>query len=315
MKASKFSLFSFRFPTFLLLLLAMSLGTGMLRAGNLYVPNYSFESQVAEFGPYADEWQISPQPTDFETNGGIYWVEYMGLFENTPTNSFDHINNADGNQLGYLFADPGVAMFQDNNSMASTGAPATHAFNVLFQTNKSYTLTVALTSSSDEPLTQGSTLQLSLYYRDASNNMVTVAASTVTFDTNVFTNLDNLIDFQVTVPGVKATDAWAGQNIGIQFASTVAPELAGGVWDLDNVRLEELVATTLNTPAQTNGQFGFTVQGEPNLHFEILTSTNLAQSATNWTTIGTYTNVTGTFPFADSATNLNQRFYRAHQLP
>jgi hypothetical protein len=87
------------------------------------------------------------------------------------------------------------------------------------------------------------------------------------------------------------------------------------VWDFDNVRLTEIVATALNNPGWTNGQFGFTLQSEPGLPFEVLATTNLAEPVTNWASIATFTNVTGTFSFIDTATNLYQRFYRAHQLP
>jgi hypothetical protein len=145
--------------------------------------------------------------------------------------------------------------------------------------------------------------------------MVTIAATTVSYDTNVFTNLTHLTDFQATVPEVRPGDPWAGQYIGIQFLSTVAPDLIGGVWDLDNVRLTETVATALDNPGSVNGQFGFTLQSEPGLPFEILAASSPAGPATSWTSIATVTNLTGTFPFIDPATNSGQRFYRARQLP
>jgi hypothetical protein len=157
-------------------------------------------------------------------------------------------------------------------------------------------------------------MQLALYYRDGSNNMATVAATTVTYDTNAFTNLTHLLDFQVNVPGVRTTDPWAGQNIGIQFQSTVAPALLGGVWDLDNVRLTESVATTLSHLARTNGHFSFRLQSEPGLSFEVQTTTNLTQGALGWSSIGTLTNVTGAISFTDTTTNFNRRFYRARAL-
>src|SRR5262249_17459242 len=148
----------------------------------------------------------------------------------------------------YLFAYPQAAIFQDNNSTDWSQTSPTHAFNAKFTPGSSYTLTVGLTSSSEEPLTQGSALLLRLYFRDTQSNMVTVASSTVNFDPNVFSKLTHLLDFQVNVPTVQSTNAWAGQHIGIQFQSIVAPNLIGGVWDLDNVRLTEFVAPTLAQP-------------------------------------------------------------------
>jgi hypothetical protein len=61
----------------------------------------------------------------------------------------------------------------------------------------------------------------------------------------------------------------------------------------------------------TNGQFGFTLQSTSALRFEIQASTNLV----NWTNLATLTNVTGSIPFIDGATNFKHRFYRAYQLP
>jgi hypothetical protein len=98
----------------------------------------------------------------------------------------------------------------------------------------------------------GSTLQLSLYYLDNLNNMVTVGSTTVTYDPNVFvvpTNGPlNLIDFTVNVPIVQASDAWAGQHIGIELLSTTPlQQSSGGNWDIDNVRLTETPEPAMGT--------------------------------------------------------------------
>lgn len=186
--------------------------TGTLRAGTIYVPNYSFESPVVpESFPYAtnalDEWEESPQPSDYypAQNYGTPWSYLVGTFYNVPYPG-EYINNVDGIQAAFLQAYPEVGIFQDYNSIGGTNTVPDHAFNATFKAGKAYTLTVGLTSSSDEPLTSGSTLQLSLYYRDNASNQVIVASNNVAYDPNVFTNLTQLIDFQVQVPGVKATD-------------------------------------------------------------------------------------------------------------
>jgi len=283
---------------------------------SIYVPNFSFESQPTAFAdPHVDFWQKPPAPANFDTNVFGAWENLAGVFQNSPSGDAGHIANADGNQLAYLFAYPQMALFQDFNSTDWSNAAPTHSFNALYKPGRSYTLTVGITSSSVQPLTPGSTLQLSLYYRDGSNNMVTLATTIVTYDTNVFSNLTNLIDFAATVPEVKPTDPWVGNNIGIQFQSTVAPNLIGGVWDLDNVRVTELVATTLKNPTMANGQFRFNLQSEPGLRFEILTGTNGTQPTISWTSIGIITNTTGSISFTDPAPIASQRFYRAHLLP
>ena len=278
------------------------------------VPNFSFESQVTPFAdPRVDAWAKPPQPAGYNTNIFGDWFNLSGVFANSPSTNADYIDNADGSQLGFLFAYPQLAIFQDNNTADWTGV-ATHAFNAKFKPGKTYTLTVGLTTSREEPLSQGASLLMSLYYRDAASNMVTVAANNVIYDTNVFTNIGHLLDFKAMIPMVRPTDPWAGQNIGIQFMYS-SFVLIGGVWDLDNVRLVEKVATAINNPAQAGGQFGFTLQSEPGLHFEILTSPSLATPGTNWTSLGAFTNVTGNYLFTAPVSGAGAHFYRAHQLP
>lgn len=298
-----------------LALTALLAAAPALRAGNLYVPNGSFESPSTSLaGPAIDSWQKAPQPPTFDPNVFGAWDNLAGVFTNTPGSPV-FIDNANANQLAYLFAYPQVAIFQDYNSTDWTGSAPTHAFHAKFRPGKAYTLAVGFTSSSYEPLSAGSTLQMSLYYRDASSNRVAVAATTVTYDPTVFTNLDRLLDFQVTIPEVKPTDPWAGQYIGIQFMTTTAPNLIGGVWDLDNVRLTETVATVLNHPGWANGQFSCALQSEPGLAFQMLAATDASQPGTNWTSLATITNVTGSSSFTDTTTTQARRFYRARQSP
>jgi hypothetical protein len=143
---------------------------------------------------------------------------------------------------------------------------------------------------------EGVTLALGLYYRDTSSNRIAVATTVVTNSSTVFSNGNHFLDFEVNLPTVKADDVWAEQQIGVQFLSTVSPELAGGYWDLDHVRLTSILAPTFVNPSHTNGQFQFTIQSEPGLTFEMFART-------------------GTIPFIDTSVNFDQRFYQARQLP
>ena len=81
------------------------------------------------------------------------------------------------------------------------------------------------------------------------------------------------------------------------------------------MRLTETPLPALTDPRTTNGQCGFTLQSQPGLRFEILATTNLDLPLSNWTSLGTLTNVTGAMPFTDTTTGLNRRFYQARQLP
>jgi hypothetical protein len=60
----------------------------------------------------------------------------------------------------------------------------------------------------------------------------------------------------------------------------------------------------------TNSQYGFTLQSQPGLRFEILAATNLALPVSNWTSLGPLTNLAGATPYLDPATNLDRRFYQ-----
>jgi hypothetical protein len=73
-------------------------------------------------------------------------------------------------------------------------------------------------------------------------------------------------------------------------------------------------APVLTQPGWTNHQFGFKLVGDSSSLYEILASSNVATPVTNWTSLGTFTNVTGTYSFTDPATNLSQRFYLARQV-
>jgi hypothetical protein len=280
------------------------------------VPNYSFESpDIGTNSPYAapvfDDWVESPQPVWYVPSefGGSPWADLAGTFYNLPnfTNSMGtndtYIDNCDGIQAAFLFALPEVAIMQD--------------LDATFEVGKTYTLTVGLIGGGGG-MTNGSTFELSLYYLDASSNMDIVAASTVTNTVANFPTETHFVDFQVQVPGVQATDPWAGQNIGIQLLATPDfdnPGSWGGFWDLDNVRLSELTALNLASPSLTNGQLQFTVQSEPNAVVQILSTSDLSQPLANWASLTTLTNTSGSLPYVDQSATLGLRFYTARPSP
>ena len=212
---------------------------------------------------------------------------------------------------------PEVALFQDYDSIYGTNTTPSHAFNARFNVGSAYTLTVGVIGGVDgsPPLYEGATLLLGLYYRDAASNRVTVAATTITNRVQLFPTNTHFVDFSVHMPVVQPADPWANQHIGVQIASTVNFNLANGYWDVDNVRLVETVLPHLTNPRITNNQFSFTVQSEPGLLLEILAHTNVASPLSNWTSLGTVTNISGTAPFSDSAAGLARRFYTLRQLP
>jgi hypothetical protein len=164
-------------------------------------------------------------------------------------------------------------------------------------------------------LQDGVTMELSLYYRDAASNAITVAATTVTNDSEqLFTNHTHLLDFHADTSPVRAGDPWAGQHIGIALRSTITDtNMEGGYWDLDNVRLTATIAPSLQNAAWQNGQFTFSVMSEPGLAFEIQATTNLTGS--NWSAVGFVTNISGMASYTNAAGWTGATFFRARQMP
>ncbi len=278
------------------------------------IPNGSFESPETDFaGPGVDSWQKAPEPPWYMGGGGFPWDQLVGQFLNTTNGSANHIDNMDGKQAVFLFALPEVAIFQDYNSIGGTNRSPTHDFDAKFEVGKAYVLTVGLLGGGGG-MSNGVTFQMSLYYRDAANNRVTLTSTTITNTKSLFPTGTHLTDFQAIVPAVKPGDAWAAKNIGIQLASTVGFDLKGGYWDIDNVRLAVVRDPVLTGSSYFNDRFQFMLESAPGL-FEILTSTNLALPTSRWTGLGTITNLTGSLLYTDTNLNSGIRHYQARQVP
>jgi len=296
------------------LLAALAACAGSVRAETIPVPNGSFESPETSYAdPGLDSWQKAPEPAWYGGGGGFPWDQLAGRFLNTTNGSPTRIDNMDANQAAFLFALPDVALFQDYNSISGTNANPTHEFNARFEAGYACALTVGLIGGGGG-MSNGVPFQISLYYRDANGNRVTVAATTITNSQEQFPSTTHFVDFQVRTPFVRADDAWAGQHIGIELASMVGFDLKGGYWDVDNVRLESVPAPVLKGWGATGGQFRFTLESEPG-RWEILASANAALPSTDWTSLGTITNLTGTVSFTDTNSPSDGRFYQARQAP
>lgn len=296
-------------------LLVLNGGSNTVRAGAIAVPNASFESPSALFpSPNIGSWQKAAKPDWYDESGPFLWTQLTGLFRNQPPDQPDYIDNCDGSQAMWLFAVPEVGLFQDYVSVDWNDPAPSRAFDATFAPGNSYQLKVGIIGTGGNML-QGVTLALSLYYRDAASNRVAVVTTSVTNTTAVFSNNTHFVDCQVDVPTVKAGDAWAGKHIGIEFISTVSSNMQGGYWDLDNVRLKEIVPPTLSPATPDNGRFRLSLHSETGMCFEILATTNLLLPADSWTSLGLVTNLDGAVTFTDVETNLAARFYQARWLP
>jgi hypothetical protein len=302
-------------PGLLAAVVSLAAGHGSLRGQTITVPNGSFESPVTLFVTnQVDSWQKTPKPFWYDESGGYLWDQLTGLFTNTsPTNS-DHIDNCDGAQAIYVFAVPQVGFLQDYDSIDSTHTTPTHDFDVRFEVGNSYRLIVGVIGGAFG-MTNGASLELSLYYRDGLSNQVTVAATNIVYTPTAFPTTTHFVDCEVRTPPVKAGDPWAGQHLGIQVLSTVDPALVGGYWDLDHVRLVAVSEPVLLNPHPGDGHFAFTLQSEPGLRFDVLASPNATLPVSEWTHVGTVTNTAGTSQFSDPRPATNGQFYQARQLP
>lgn len=187
---------------------------------SIQIANASFESPFVEPGgfsalPIVDGWTELDLDAEMSTNTGV--------FANPAEGSPGRLVNADGSQLAFLGSQTGNALEQD---LIDTYRPG-----------REYRLIVAVgvsglfPPSSAEP---GDTLELVLYYVNG------LEAEDIASRTIEATGLSSteLKDFSLYLPPVESGDAWAGMTIGVALR---AAGMAGGFWDIDNVRLTESV--------------------------------------------------------------------------
>jgi hypothetical protein len=278
------------------------------------VPNGSFELPQTEFAdPRMDGWEKAPEPAWYTGGQQAPWDQLVGQFVNTRHGSSDHIDNLDGEQAAFLFALPDVAIWQDYDSTGGTGEEPAHAFDVTFEPGKAYTLTAGVFGGGGG-MVEGATLEISLYYRDAESNQVTVVSTTVTNTAEMFPDAPHFVDVQVTMPPVEEEDAWAGEKVGIRLASTVGFEQQGGYWDLDNVRLEVLPAPVLTAPTQGGEGFQFTLRSPPGT-LEIFGSSDPTLPLGSWPSLGVVSNLTGRDFYVDTNVASAAQFYYVRQVP
>lgn len=218
------------------LVLALTASALTLRAAPIGVPNRSFESQSGAGQPFGvnifvDSWEKAAKPDYFDEQAvGFFWIQTAGVF--VDTNPY---TNHTGTQAAYILPFPGVALFQDYSTLDWNDAAPPHDFNAIYEVGSSYHLTVGVFGKG---ISDGSLLQLSLYYRDGLNQMVPVGIpNTIVYSPAGFPTAPplSLIDFSVDTAEVQPGDAWAGQNIGIAIISLYGT--GAGNWDFDNVRL------------------------------------------------------------------------------
>lgn len=198
------------------------------------IENASFEAPAVDpngFGalPFAEGWTELDVDAEGSTNTGV--------FLNTPEGSPDRLLNADGDQLAFLGSQEGNGFEQVLGSVYVPGCE--------------YRLTVAagvsamFPPSSEEPL---DTVELVLYYVDGPNSVPMDIGTASQLIEATGLSSTQLLDFSAYLATVDVNDAWAGRPIGVAIR---AAGMAGGFWDLDNVRLVESlpVAIPIENPS------------------------------------------------------------------
>ena len=272
---------------------AILAGVNGVRAQQITVSNALFELPTTTYAtPEVSLWNTIPPQGSNE--------DAIGVFTNSPAfGAGAYITNCAGTQAAYMFSDPGLVLYQV--------LPATYTVGAGYQL---VTGIIGGPATAEYPVpANGAIMQMSLFYLSGTN-MVAIGYTNVANTTNTFSNIIQFVDFELDIPPVKSTNAWAGKNIGIAF-STILPNGVeeGGAWDLDDVQL--FSTPCFLNPAATNGQFTATFKSSPGSAFQILATSNLSVSESNWTAIATVTNTNGTMLFRDSQATRPARFYGA----
>lgn len=187
------------------------------------VPNGSFESPATFFvSTRLDHWEDQPRPDDYVEAGGFLWEQLTGVFRNTPAGSPDHLENLHGQQAAWLFAVPGVGLWQELGRE--------------FEPGTAYQLD-ALVLGNGGNMLPGPALEFVLGAFATGGEVAPLASLSITNDPALFPLRTRLTPFQLRTPLVREGDAWAGRPIVIQILSRVTPAQQGGYWDVDDVRL------------------------------------------------------------------------------
>ncbi|MEN6574805.1 MAG: hypothetical protein ABFD90_00575 [Phycisphaerales bacterium] len=188
-------------------------------AASIAIENASFEAPTIDSNAFP-AWPAIDGWIELDLDAGS---QNTGVFANTATDSEDHMANADGRQLAFLGSQQGNALEQDLAAIYRVGCE--------------YRLTVGVGVSARFPpsgIKPVDTIDLVLYYLDV-NQPVDIVRLTIGSKGQSSTQVR---DYTAVLATVRPGDAWAGKPIGVAIRATGS---AGGFWDLDNVRLIELM--------------------------------------------------------------------------
>lgn len=184
------------------------------KAAPLPVVNPSFELPQTDFAvPTADGWTIS-----VESETGV-----AGVFSNNTTIGFPpaHFTNHDGTQLGLI--------------SSGTGNEMSQLLEATYQEGLSYTLSVGVAKSFNQPPAATDGLRLALFYHGPGGQRELLADELVINDAATDLQANLLKFFEVATGPLPAGHPAIGAQVGVLIA---AEGSGAGFFDFDRVTVE-----------------------------------------------------------------------------
>lgn len=109
--------------------------------------------------------------------------------------------------------------------------------------------------------------------------------------------------------------AGSSGNVVVRNDGASSYAVADAVQFIPHLTLGSRPVLSMSAPMWTNKILNFSLQSLTAGNVEVLTSTNLTVPNSNWTSLGTLSNLSGPSLFQDPSTNVSRRFYRARVIP
>lgn len=210
---------------------------------DLTVANPSFEAPQTFFAyPDAEEWEETGPVSEDPQLPGVKDTLDTGVFFNSPVDGEGNpspffVTNADGNQLGFIFAkdDDDIAFFQQLADPYEVGAAYT--FNLLVGESFFFPpLTYNPNKPDPPPDPDPALIAIRLYYVDKTMQHVVIGERIVSAD-EMPDGPDSgvlLVNMAATTGFAQPADPWVGEPIGIEIRPV---DGLSGVWNLDLARV------------------------------------------------------------------------------
>lgn len=196
----------------------------------LGIRNDSFEVPETAFVTLLlDSWERFPKPDGYVEEGGFLWNQLTGIFANSAPGSLDHLENLKGRQSMWVFAVPDNGVWQ--RVQAGDGISAARV-----QEGDTYRLTLDVLGGGGA-MKAMVPISFRVQAMGEGAERTTVASFTVTNSVELFPGRTRMRTFEFVSSPVPGGHPAIGQPLAIEVRSTVTPELEGGYWNVDALRL------------------------------------------------------------------------------